>query len=245
MNEKKHSNSAIIWTTVGISAGVALLISTFVSVALNLPGFIFNRPREAPDLIGLTVEDAEEVVEEQRFVILVSGEEPSEYNEGKIVEQYPEAEARITPGDIIRVVLSSGRPTVEVPSLGGMKIMQATKALQASGLMVGDVVSRNDTLQEDLVIGTEPKSATTLEKGSKVTLYVSLGPEMSEVPSVIRKKLPTARKIITESGFLVGDVQYQVTTEYYQDVVMKQTPSKGDLAPKGSKIDIIVAGVLR
>ncbi|MBD3286870.1 PASTA domain-containing protein [candidate division WOR-3 bacterium] len=245
MDEKNRSNSSVIWTAVGVSAGVALLISAFVTVGLNLPGFLFNRPREIPDLVGMSVEEAEDRVAQDRFVILETGEEPSERKEGEILEQYPEAGTKLTPGDIIRVVVSRGRPTVDVPFLRGMELMQATQTLQVAGLLVDDVVSQHDTLEEDLVIGTEPSYGLTLERGSKVTLFVSLGPDMSFIPSVTNKKLATAKQIITDNGFKVGDVSYQVTTEYYQGVVMKQSPQKGDLAPRGSKIDLVVAGVLR
>jgi len=245
MNEKKRSDSSVIWTSVGVSAGVALLISAFVTVGLNLPGFLFNRPREIPDLVGMNIEEAEERVAKDRFLILETGEEPSERSEGEILKQSPDAGTKLTPGDVIRVTVSRGRPAEEVPLLRGMELMQATQTLQAAGLVVADVVSKHDTLGEDLVIGTDPSHGVILEKGSKVTLFVSLGPDMIAVPSVTRKKLASATKIIEDNGFKVGDVTYQVTTEYYQGVVMRQDPQTGDLAPRGSKIDLVVAGVLR
>jgi beta-lactam-binding protein with PASTA domain len=107
------------------------------------------------------------------------------------------------------------------------------------------VVSKHDTLAEDLAIGTEPVAGTTVEKGSKVKLFVSLGPDFVEVPKVTGRKLSTASKIIREKGFAVGDITYKVTGEYYQGTVMQQTPKAGDMAPGGSSIDLVVAGVLR
>ncbi|MBN2379163.1 PASTA domain-containing protein [candidate division WOR-3 bacterium] len=245
MNEKKRSDSSVIWIAVGASAGVALLISAIVSVALNLPGFLLNRPREVPNLVGLSQKAAEELVEGNRFEIVIIGEEPSELEEGLIVKQYPNPKGKLRPGDMVRVILSSGRPTTKVPGLLGQNLIEATEALQAAGLIVSNVVSEHDSLPEDLVIGTDPERGSVVEKGSKVTLFVSLGPDLVEAPSVTNKKLSAARQIIEDAGFSVGEITYQVTTEYYQGIVMRQIPASGDLAPRGSEIDLIVAGVLR
>jgi len=245
MNEQKRSNNRTLWISVLICAGVALLISAVVTIALQIPGFLARRPHPVPEIVGLSVAEAEEVVEPYRFVILPAGENPSDFDEGVILSQNPEPGESIRPGGIIRVVLSSGRPMIQVPQLAGLELVQATESLQSAGLFVSDVVSKYDTLPEDLVIGTDPEAGTTVEKGSKVELFVSLGPDLVEVPKVTGRKLSTVRKTIEEKGFVVGDITYQVTGEYYQGTVMKQTPKAGETAPKGSEIDLVVAEVLR
>jgi serine/threonine-protein kinase len=245
MNEQKNIDSRILWITVLISAGVALLVSVIVSLALQIPSFLARRPRPTPEIQGLTLDEAEEAIARYRLVILPVGEEPSDLDEGLIVSQEPESGELIRSGGIVRVVLSSGKPMIEVPQLAGLELVQATDLLQSAGLFVEDVVSKHDTLTEDLVIGTEPAAGTSVEKGSKVRLFVSLGPELVEVPKVTGRKLSTASKIVKEKGFVVGDITYRVTGEYYQGTVMKQTPKAGDMAPKGSSIDLVVAGVLR
>lgn len=245
MNEQKKSNNRALWISVLVCAGVALLISVVVTFALQIPGFIARRPRPAPQIVGLSVEEAEEAVERCRFVILPVDEAPSDLEEGVILSQNPEPGQYIRPGGLIRVVLSSGKPLIEVPQLAGLELAQATELLQAAGLFVEDVISKHDTLAEDLVIGTDPAAETIVEKGSKAKLLVSLGPELLEVPKVTNRKLPAASKIIKEKGFVVGDITYQVTGEYYQGTVMKQTPKAGEVSPKGTQINLMVAGVLR
>jgi len=245
MNEQKRSNNRALWISVLICAGVALLISAGVTLGLQIPGFLARRPRPTPEIVGLSVEEAEVVVEPYHFVILPVGENPSDLEEGVILSQDPEPAEPICPGAIIRVVLSTGRPMIQVPQLAGLELVHATELLQAAGLFVSDVVSKYDTLAEDLVIGTDHEAGTAVEKGSKVTLFVSLGPELVEVPKVTGRKLSTARKTIEEQGFVVGAITYRVTGEYYQGTVMKQTPKAGEMAPKGSQIDLVVAGVLR
>jgi len=242
MNEHKHSDNRTLWISVLVSAGVALLVSAIVSLALQIPTFLARRPRPAPDIAGLSVAEAEETVGRYRLIILPAGEEPSELEEGTIVSQDPEAGELVRSGGIVRVVLSSGKPNVDVPDLAGLELVYATETLQAAGLFVENVVSKHDSLPEDLVIGTDPEARVNVEKGSKVTLYVSLGPELIEVPKVTGRKLSAARKTIEEAGFAVGNITYRVTGEYYQGTVMKQIPPKGEMAPKGSEIELVVAG---
>lgn len=245
MHEHKKANSIPIWIVVLISAGVSLVIAALVSLAFQIPSLLAMRPRPAPDMVGLTVEEAEEETAKLKLLILAVGEEPSDFDEGVIIEQTPAAGEHIRSRQVVKVVLSSGRPQVKVPDLAGLDLVHATEMLQAAGLFVSDVVSRSDTVPEDLVIGTDPPQGTKIEKGSKLTLFVSLGPELIEVPKVRAKKLSSAKQILEEAGFTVGEVTYQVTGEYYRGTVMKQTPEAGKMAPRGSKINLVVAGVLR
>jgi beta-lactam-binding protein with PASTA domain len=245
MNEQKNIDSRTLWVTILISAGVALLVSAIVGLALQIPSFIARRPRPAPEIEGLTLNEADEAVARYHLLVLPVGEEPSDLDEGVIISQKPEPGELIRSGGVVRVVLSSGKPMVQVPQLAGLELVQATDLLESAGLFVEDVVSKHDTLAEDLAIGTEPVAGTTVEKGSKVKLFVSLGPDFVEVPKVTGRKLSTASKIIREKGFAVGDITYKVTGEYYQGTVMQQTPKAGDMAPGGSSIDLVVAGVLR
>ncbi len=240
--QKKHLS---IWTVVLIAAGVALLVSAVVTVALNLPAILALRPYPAPDVVGMEMERAQDMVSDKRLVIVPVASESSELDEGSIISQVPRAGERIRRGDIIEVIISKGHPVVQIPKLKGMELAQATRTLQSAGLFVSDVVSHHDTLPEDIIIGTEPVVGVTLEKGSSVKLIVSLGPQLAEVPKVTRIKLLQAQRVIEEQGFNVGDIRYEVTTEYYQETVMRQTPEAGEMAPLGSEINLVVAGVLR
>lgn len=234
-----------IWVTIGISAGVALLVSLLVTAAFNIPSLLglFNRP--VPQFEGMTLAEAQKVSQKYRMVLKLAGEESSELDEGVIISQNPEAGTRIKRGEPVSVVISSGKPTVSIPDLKGFDLVHATEMLQAAGLFVEDVVSEHDSVDEDLIIGTSPSAGQRVEKGSMITLYVSLGPSEIDVPKVTGKRLSDAKKILEDKGFTIGDIRYEVTTEYYQGIIMRQAPAAGQKAAKGSEVDLVVAGVLR
>jgi len=50
--------------------------------------------------------------------------------------------------------------------------------------------------------------------------------------------------MIEDAGFIVGNVRYEVSTEFNVGIVMRQNPGAGRQAKKGSAIDVVVATVL-
>lgn len=246
MNESKTNKNQNVWISVLVSALVALVVSALVCLGFTLvPWLLAQRTVPVPSLVGLQLEEARESVARYRFDIVSVGEESSKLKQGTIVTQDPAAGVKVRVGSSIQVTVSRGIPLAKVPNLAGFELSQATGALQSEGFFISDVVSKHDTVPEDNIIATEPPAGVFLEKGSKVRLIVSLGPQQAEVPKVTGRKLTQAKQIIESQGFTVGDVRTQVTTEYYQGTVMRQVPKAGELAPSGSKIDLVVAGVLR
>lgn len=73
---------------------------------------------------------------------------------------------------------------------------------------------------------------------------LSRGPEVVKVPRLIGKALSTAKRIVEDNGFVVGKVTWEVSTEFNVGIIMRQKPSAGETAAKGSKIDLVVATVL-
>ncbi len=245
MNDQKKNENRHIWMTVLISAAVALVVSLLVTAAFNIPVLLSFFSKPVPQFEGMTIKEAQLLSTKYHLVLTTVDEEPSEIKKGTILTQEPKAGTRLKRGEEIRVVVSSGKPTVKMPDLGGFDLIHATEMLQATGLFVEDVISKHDTMLEDLVIYTEPASGSPVEKGSKIILFVSLGPSEVEVPKVTGKRLTEAKSILEEKGFSLGDIRYEVTTEYYQGIIMRQTPKAGEKAAKGSEVDLVVAGVLR
>ena len=70
------------------------------------------------------------------------------------------------------------------------------------------------------------------------------GVETVKVPNVIHRSFSSAKRIIENNGFRVGNVRYEVSTEYNVGIVIRQNPSAGREAKKGTAIDVVVATVL-
>ncbi len=199
-----------------------------------------------PDLTGSTPEQARVIAENRGLLLVVGGEEENEkYADNQICRQTP------LPGSIVRskssitVFISKGSGSVIIPDLKGMGLSEATARLNEFGLRIGDIkTEENATIEKDKIVTTQPAPGAKAKKGEAVTVILSGGAEMIEVPRVVGRALSTAKRIIEEKGFVVGSVSYEVSTEIDVGIVMGQNPHSGTKARKGSKIDLTVATVL-
>jgi serine/threonine-protein kinase len=90
------------------------------------------------------------------------------------------------------------------------------------------------------VTAQSPGGGTTVDKGSRVTLTVSKGPEKVVVPDVVGQSRADARATLTDAGFKVKVVEEE-SADQPEDTVLRQSPASGGKADKGSAVTIFVA----
>jgi len=120
----------------------------------------------------------------------------------------------------------------------------AQELLEAEGLTctVSDVDSEED---KGTVVDQDPEEGTELEKGGKVTIFVSNGSKKVTtvtVPSVIDMTMDDAVARLRDLGFKVS-IQYEDGSDQEPDVVVDQSPKSGAEREKGSTITITVTRV--
>src|SRR6185503_18372746 len=86
---------------------------------------------------------------------------------------------------------------VGVPDVTGEQEAQATITLQEAGFVVENEIPENQVIEQD------PGGDSEAEKGSTVTITVSLGPGTVAVPKVAGMRVPEARKLLQRRGFEV------------------------------------------
>ncbi|MGN6300151.1 MAG: Stk1 family PASTA domain-containing Ser/Thr kinase, partial [Angustibacter sp.] len=108
-------------------------------------------------------------------------------------------------------VLGSGgsnTPTtqkVAVPDLSGKTVEEATAALKAKGLTLGDKTTRaDDTVPQDQIIEQEPSSGAQVDQGTAVAVVVSTGPESVQVPDLVGKTQAQAKAALEQAGLQLG-----------------------------------------
>jgi len=85
-----------------------------------------------------------------------------------------------------------------IPTVSGQPPISATKHLQDAGYRVAHGVRNafSETVDNGLVIGTEPAPGARLERGRTVTLVVSSGKERFKIPSVAKVPESQARSLL-------------------------------------------------
>lgn len=233
---------------------ISFLVALFTSIAVCAV-FFFLVPNlrstgggdiVVPDILGSTTEQARVITEARNLLLVVGGEEESErYPENSICRQAPLGGSVVRAKSTITVFVSKGSNQIVLPDFKGQSLSDVTVRLGEFGLKTGEVrAEENPQVDRDKVISTVPPAGSKVRKGDAITLLVSRGPSEVSVPNTIGRALSTAKRIIEDNGFTVGNVTYEVSTEINVGIVMAQRPQAGTKMAKGARIDLVVATVI-
>jgi beta-lactam-binding protein with PASTA domain len=134
-----------------------------------------------------------------------------------------------------------GGDLVTIPDLTGTEAQSAFLTLQELNLKVSEVDETNDQIAAGFVIRTDPPADSEVETGTFVTVVVSLGGEQFGVPNLIGENVEVARTRIEDQGFTVGLIEYSLTEDVDEDIVIRQTPTGGTQAPPDTPVDLLVS----
>ncbi|HEX7320426.1 MAG TPA: PASTA domain-containing protein [bacterium] len=231
---------------------ISLLVSLFTSVIVCLV-FFFVVPMtrsggevEIPNVVGSTTEQARVILESKSLLLMVGGEEDNDkYGENIIFRQTPLPGSTVRSKSTITVFISKGTSASFLPDLKGMGLSEATARLSQLNLKIGEVrTEENSSVEKDKIVSTVPPAGSRIRKDDMITIVLSSGAQLGDVPRLVGRALSTAKRLIEEGGFEVGSVSYEVSTEINVGIIISQSPSAGTKLKKGSKINLVVATVL-
>lgn len=168
------------------------------------------------NLIGkeLTDELANELYE-KGYRIVRKEEFSSEHAEGFITNQNPSEGAHRRYGFNIVLYISKGEQKITLDEFAMTDSREAMRILRSAGLAVEVKQEYDDLVPEGIVIKMSRKVGDILYPGDKITLYVSLGPKITQeiVPDLTGIPLESAKETIEEFGFKVGNIKEAATTD--------------------------------
>ncbi|MFD8936427.1 Stk1 family PASTA domain-containing Ser/Thr kinase [Streptomyces sp. NPDC059578] len=155
---------------------------------------------------------------------------------GEVISTDPAAGTERRAGSAVAIILSRGAP-VEVPELGGKSLGQAQEALAELGLK-SEIAPERVTAKVPAgeVAQQFPRARSEVAEGDTVTLTLSEGPEMIEVPDVVGDGVDDARQTLEAAGFEVK-VDRGILG-LFGDTVDEQSVAAGEEAPEGSEITL-------
>ena len=130
---------------------------------------------------------------------------------------------------------------VVVPSTTTLTQAEATKQLAAVPLKVEAVTAFSDDVKKGVVIESRPDAGTAVRKNSTVTLTVSKGPELFDVPSVTGKTQDQAQADLEGEGFALGRTSEKYDNDTDAGLVIRQSPAADARRAKGTKIDLVIS----
>lgn len=158
---------------------------------------------EVPNVEGALLEDATSVLADARLTPEATEEFSETVEKGHVISQAIAPGTLVDHSSTIGLVVSKGREPIQVPNLVGMNADEAAAQLRDIGLASEATSIYSETIEKGYVI--EQSTTGELYRGDTVTLTVSLGPELFEVPDVFGKQAGEARQILEDAGFEVDE----------------------------------------
>jgi serine/threonine-protein kinase len=218
-------------------AGIIFLLAIF--------GYIFSQNEKVPDLKGMTIGQAEDVLGSMGLKIIIQREDFSEEAEkGQIISQDPEKGEKVSSGSAVNVVVSAGDEFVIVPDVVGADIDKAIEVLAENSITIkGQEEIYNNDFAEGEVIYQEPARGTKVAPNSLIDLVVSKGKKPLDfpAPSLIGFSKDSALEIITRLNLQPGRVTMIESTEYSEGTVVSQNPLPDVIVQDNSIIDLLVS----
>ncbi|MGW0493904.1 Stk1 family PASTA domain-containing Ser/Thr kinase [Streptomyces sp. NPDC003007] len=191
-----------------------------------------------PALAGLRLEEARDLLRQDGLEPgMVTREFGEEVPRGSVISARPADGTKVRAGTAVALVVSKGA-RIDVPDVTGDDEADARAQLEDAGLKVGIATERVNSSEYDTgqVVRQTPKSGGPAAEGDTVTLTLSKGPEMIEVPDVVGDSVDDARQALEGAGFEVDEDRGLLGL--FGDEVKGQSVEGGRTAPKGSTITI-------
>jgi beta-lactam-binding protein with PASTA domain/predicted Ser/Thr protein kinase len=176
--------------------------------------------------------------------------------DGQVFKQDPPAGTEVQRGDTISYWVSTGKPQATVPALANMSQADATNALTAAGLKLGNVSSElSESVPAGYVIRQDPPAGQKVDKGSTVDIVLSIGPPTPSptptpssspssaavsVPNVYGMQSVAAEQELTALGLEVAYRQ-KANTGQPSGTVVNVRPDTGTMVPEGSTVLLVIA----
>lgn len=133
-------------------------------------------------------------------------------------------------------------PEIQMPAVEGKTEAEALDILREKGIKNIQVTrSFHPSVPQGRVISQDPPKDEKIKVTRNVTLNVSQGPEIREVPPVAGMLLSAARIEISKHELNVVDTRYDYNTDYPEGTVFDSDPKPGTKLAKGSGVVLFVS----
>jgi serine/threonine-protein kinase len=143
--------------------------------------------RPVPDVVGLSREQAEMILLQAGFEVEVTRLDASA-DVGQVVGVRPAPGTPVVPPGGVRLLVSAGPSSVQIPDLSMQSLTEAEATLRRLGLRLGEVVEDSASLAAPgTVLGQSPVAGEQAARGARVSVTVAIAP----LPAVDSTSPPT------------------------------------------------------
>jgi len=241
--KKNNKNTGLIIAIAAMTITVCLGLWGLLSIGGS------DKEYTVPDLSGLTVEEAKDLLKEHgldKYGIAINDNiregMSDKFEVGQIMSQNPAANQKVKKNRKITVTvvsLDAEGELIPIPNVVDLKLEDAQKRLEAAGFICDVEREDSSTVEPGRIIRQYPTADEKIERGSEIILYVSQEAKIS-VPKVTGHTQADAVKMIEDAGLSVGDITKGESDEP-AGTVISQTPGENETVERGTKVDIVLS----
>ena len=212
-----------------------------VLALIGLMAYAFSRPEQSdvPRVTSLQLSDARERLDRAGFETVDVERERSFAEVDRVLRQDPDPGEQAAKDDTITLIVSSGPGQVVVPSVKNTRTELAIRELEKAELKVTADPQPSDSVKNGFAIGTSPEEGDRVERGSRVRLFVSSGPEQATMPDVVGLTREAAETRLTREGLEVRVLREE--SDKPEDEVIAQSPAEGTKLDKNERVTITIS----
>lgn len=139
----------------------------------------------------------------------------------------------------VTLTISKGPGSSNVPGVSGLSEEEATERLEAAGFEVAVNRVNSASVEEGVVVNSEPSGGTAATNGSTVTINVSRGPRLVKVPVLVGAQRDVAVERIRGRGLEPSVSEEESSQPAGQ--VLSQSPDAGERVEPGATVSIVVS----
>ena len=218
-------NRSVISSYILLTALISLSVLAVLGVVGRLIYVRIMTTATVPDVIGLEVSEAEQILSREGLKNTPVYVNSEEYAAGKVFLQNPEAEAVTRKGDTVLLTVSSGPAAMVMPDLQSAPYSEAVTLLNSMGIsqITIERAARND-FSPDTVVSQTPAANEPVTKDQTVMLTISGGEAV--VPNLMGLTLAEAETVLQNNNLALNpSLQYVDTAEPEQHgLIASQMP---------------------
>lgn len=230
-----------------LSGFIGVILLFFLAFGTTMLVLNVTNPKEVemPNIVGLSKEEAEQLIRNAKLKFEVEKEEyNSEVEKNHIISQEPtylENYNKVKEGSIVKVIISKGTEKTVVPNVKGKEKDEAIGLIEEAKLKAEVVEETSKTVKEGFVISQETNANTEANAGDTVIIHVSTGTGIKQVTMIdVTGKSETEAKTALDKLGLVVNVGYSEDSSKDNNVVLKQTIEVGKVIDEGTTVTITV-----
>ncbi|WP_312778690.1 Stk1 family PASTA domain-containing Ser/Thr kinase [Corynebacterium variabile] len=138
--------------------------------------------------------------------------------------------------------LSSSETQVSVPDVRDRPQAEAEQILEDAGFSVQVEEAADTDIERGNAIRTDPGTDSSVPEGSRITLFVSSGKEITEVPDLTGMNTEQAQRALSDVGLkLKSQVEEEPSDSVEAGKITSQSPGQGSQVSKGTEVAITVS----